>query len=208
MAGLAAGLRWGVPSSPLGPSSPSRAVGRLREGIWNWRGFRRPSPAPADPAVGKEFDWPKPRLQRDKWARGEKSVLERGRCCGGERLGWCVQTNSQMSPRCPCVVAKHQTDARHPVPRPDAHHPTPVPRPRVHRELCSRLNPPVLPRTASILNVQREGGGLGIPWHPPVHSSHLPVTFPPFCSSHSHIILFFLSLFLLQNGPVLKCKLK
>lgn len=61
-----AGLRCGVPSSPLGPSSPRRAVGRLREGIWNWRGFRLPSPAPADPAVGKELDCPKPRLQREK----------------------------------------------------------------------------------------------------------------------------------------------
>lgn len=84
MAGLAAGLRWGVPSSPVGPSSPSRAVGRLREGIWNWRGLRRPSPAPAEPAVGKELDWPKPRLWREKAPRVRHQPLHEstGRAAG------------------------------------------------------------------------------------------------------------------------------
>lgn len=64
MVGLAAPLRWLAPRRLLGPKSPSRVVGRFREGIWNWRGFLLPIPAPADPAVGKEFDWPKPRLRK------------------------------------------------------------------------------------------------------------------------------------------------
>lgn len=64
--GLVATLRCAAPRSPPGPNRPNRAVGRFREGIWNWRGFRLPIPAPTEPAVGKEFDWPKPRLERGK----------------------------------------------------------------------------------------------------------------------------------------------
>lgn len=63
---MAARLRWAAPKSPLEPSRPSRVVGRFRDGIWNWRGFRLPIPAPTDPAEGKELDWPKPRLEKQK----------------------------------------------------------------------------------------------------------------------------------------------
>lgn len=63
MVGLAAVLRWVELTNPLVPKRPRRADGTFREGIWYWRGFRRPIPPPTEPAVGRELDCPKPRLR-------------------------------------------------------------------------------------------------------------------------------------------------
>lgn len=62
MVGLAVVLRWVELTNPLVPRRPRRAEGTFREGIWYWRGFRRPIPPPTEPAVGRELDCPKPRL--------------------------------------------------------------------------------------------------------------------------------------------------
>ena len=65
-------LRGVGPRRPPLPRGPSRAPGRLREGIWNWRRLLLTDTAlPTHPAVGRELDWPKPRL----WQQGER---ERG----------------------------------------------------------------------------------------------------------------------------------
>lgn len=57
-----------APSRPLGPSNPSRELGRLRDGIGNCRGFLLVMAAPTDPAVGSEFDCPNPRLPKKRSA--------------------------------------------------------------------------------------------------------------------------------------------
>lgn len=53
-------LRGVDPNNPPLPNRPSRAPGKLLEGIWNWRRLLlAETPLPTQPVVGRELDWPK-----------------------------------------------------------------------------------------------------------------------------------------------------